>query len=212
MEHVVKSFTLIDFLGIFSPGAIFVLAFQFYTGALTLPFISFFGENDLMLAAYFVFLSYLAGTFLHQLGAGLEKICCKKNMHIRHWENEKVAEAYCARINPKRPATPMEQANAGKEIFHYIQRNHRPQRVMIFSAFYTMSRTLTVTFLLIIMMVYFFLENWLDAAILIGGCGLFTVLSVCRWRKFEQKCVDEAYLLFITEERAGKGEKPNDNL
>lgn len=197
MEHVVKSFTLIDFLGIFSPGAVFVLAFQYYIGGATILFESFFGKNDAMLAVYFVALSYLCGNFLHHLGALAEKYFCKKNMHLQYWENDKVLAAYSSKIDSKLPRSDKEKAEAGKKIYHYIQRERRTQRLMTFSAFYTMSRSMAVTLILIIVLTLFARKG--STCQIILGCAFLTVLSVHRWREFEQKSVDEAYLLFLSE-------------
>lgn len=206
MEHVVKSFTIIDFLGIFTPGAILVLAFQHYIGGATAPFQSFFGENDAMLAVYFVALSYLCGSLLHQLGSLLEWLISKivsfspklkLNMHEKHWENESVKAAYRTKFASDSPNSAKEKIAAGKEIFHYVQRKNRTQRLMTFSAFYTMSRTMVVALLAIILIIL--LSHKTTTLPIIPGCIFLIVFSIQRWWSFEKRSVDEAYLLFVTE-------------
>ena len=213
MEHVVKNFTIIDFLGIFTPGAIAVLALQYYIGGLTRPFECFFGENAGMLAVYFIALSYLCGSFLHQLGGILEELvtlvsrCCnqngRENFHIDYWENPKVVSAYQEKINPELPKTAQEKLKAGRQVYHYIQRNHRPQRILLFNAFYTMSRTMVITLLLIMLLIVNYQENSMKCIMLVA-CLSLCGLSVYRWFRFERKSVDEAYLLLVSEESVAR--------
>ncbi len=213
MEHFVKSFTIIDFLGIFCPGAVLVLAIQFWQNSLTEPFTRFFGENDLMLAVYFVFLSYLCGTVLHDLGSLLESALTKiphiskKNMHSSHWNNERLCKRYqeVIGLNPPDMTDRKAVLKAGKNVFHYIQKKERPQRILIFSAFFTMSRTFFVV--LILIMVLYFLQIQSAAEINVPIVFLFLILlALClhRWIAFEKKCVEEAYLLFLSEERGAE--------
>ena len=214
-EYVVKSFTIIDFLGYMCPGGVFLLSLQFFTHWVTVPYYAFFEKgSEATLATYFILASYLCGNFLHEIGAMIEPLFIRKNMHASYWEKSEVCDTYqkvfCFATPPVGqpysglPLTPEEQIKAGKTIFHYVQRNHRPQRLMLFHAFFVMGRTMFVTALLVALMnvVDFFLhqENVFRDVWIMLTCALCAVLSYFRWKGFEQKSVDEAYLLFVTKE------------
>lgn len=212
-EHIVKSFTIIDFLSYMGPGAVFLLALQFFIGGVTAPYTAFFVlGGEVTLAAYFIFVSYLCGNLLHEIGKKIEPWLVKKNMHAAHWETQQVRDAYQKRFYPAGMPleqngceiflTPEKQIKAGKTIFHYVQRNHRPQRLMFFHAVFLMSRTMFVTASLIIPLSVVDLlmhhENQVCDIVVIVACILCAILFYFRWKEFEQKSVDEAYLLFTT--------------
>lgn len=214
-EHIVKSFTIIDFLGYMGPGAVFLLALQYFTGCVTEPYNAFFAEGgEITLAAYFIFVSYLCGNLLHEMGKMIEPWLVKKNMHAAHWETQQVRKAYqkrfCSAGTPPEQngceifSTTEEQIKAGKTIFRYVQRNHRPQRLMFFHAFFLMSRTMFVTVLLVILLsladILKHPGNRCRDIVVIAACILCAILFYFRWKEFEQKSVDEAYLLFTTTE------------
>lgn len=196
MEEVLKRFTLIDFTGIFVPGAVMTLALNFYGLDLTAPFDSFFDENAVMLALYFLALSYLVGSALHQLGAFLERFCGAKLGHEDYHGRPEIQAAYrrcfCADI----PASPQE---TWMRILRYLQRDGRPERVILFNSFYTMSRTTAVTLICILPMALYHhcgtLCSWQAIAQLLAYIGVIG-LFVCRWRRFEKKFVEEVYVLF----------------
>lgn len=209
MEHVAKNFTVIDFFGYMGPGGVFLLALQFFTGWATVPYYAFFEENSqATLAAYFILMSYLCGSFLHEAGAMAESLLTRENMHAVHWKNPEVRAAYQRKFSPSGPlapdfpSTPEEQVRAGKTIFHYVQRTRRPQRLMLFHAFFIMGRTMCVTALFVIAMCAadgslrpenVFRDRWIALA-----CALCAALSYSRWKGFERRSVAEAYLLFVT--------------
>ena len=100
MEPLIKQATLIDVLGILFPGGILILAVNFYgwwdVGA---PWKALLGEGELSLLIYFVALSYLCGSVVHQLGAIIEEWLTKRplrkiNMHKKYWQDEEIQNAY----------------------------------------------------------------------------------------------------------------------
>ena len=177
MEEVLKRFTLIDLLGIFAPGTMMTLALNFYGLDLTAPFNSFFGENAIMLALYFLALSYLVGSALHQLGASLERIPFERPDHKKYQERAEIKKAYhrcfCVDI-------PNDSQETWKRILCYTQRNGRTERVILFNSFYTMSRTAAVTLTCILPMALFHLPDVLHPCqVLLGSAGLRKYL----WRR-----------------------------
>ncbi len=196
MEEVLKRFTLIDFIGIFVPGAVMTLALNFYGPDLTTPFDSFFGKNAVMLALYFLALSYLVGSALHQLGAFLERFCRAKLGHEDYHGRSEIRDAYRRCFYADIPTRPQE---AWVRILCYLQRNSRPERIILFNSFYTMSRTAAVTLICILPMAMYHhrgvLCSWqaiVQVLAYVGVIGLF----VYRWRRFEKKFVEEVYILF----------------
>lgn len=198
MDEILKRFTLIDFTGIFAPGAIMTLAVNFCVLDLTAPFDSFFGENEVMLALYFLTLSYLVGSALHQLGAWLEH---RLKLYLGHktWHNsQEIQDAYVRCFHTKIPENLKE---AWARILHYIQRNSRPDRVILFNSFYTMSRTTMVTLICLIpLIIYYCLGHSVQISQLTVSLALAYILMIglfgSRWVRFEKKFVEEVYLLF----------------
>ena len=221
MEQVAKKFTVIDFLGYIAPGGAFLLILQFFTRWATIPYYAFFGQsNQATLTAYFIFMSYLCGNFLHEIGAMAESLLMRENMHAGHWENPEVRSAYQRKLSPSGsldpgfPSTPKEQVQAGKTIFHYVQRTRRPQRLMLFHAFFIMGRTLFVTALFAILMCaadsFLCPGNICRNCWIALTCVLCAVLSYFRWRGFERRSIAEAYLHFITEDQGQKDPEANE--
>lgn len=108
MEPLIKQATLIDVLGILLPGGILILAVNFYgwwdVGA---PWKALLGEGELSLLIYFVALSYLCGSVVHQLGAIIEEWLTKRplrkiNMHKKYWQDEEI-RTHIAHISEKIP-------------------------------------------------------------------------------------------------------------
>ena len=205
MEQVAKQFTIIDFLGILIPGAIVALAVNTCLLDLTLPAKDFFGDNTWLLFVYFVILSYLCGHALNQLAIPLEqKIWKVPNMHANFYERQEVQKAYCTVFQiDVFPDSEIERIKAGQNIFHYVQKGNRPQRILIFTAFYTMSRALVIAFfiMLAISLPYAWgqMKVWSILMIFIL-CVALIVIFRFRWIYYEQKCIDEAYMLFLTDQ------------
>lgn len=123
MEHVIKHFTLIDFLGIFSPGAMLVLAVNYYAFDLRGPYDSFFTENSITLSVYFLALSYLCGIMLHQLGA-MAEMCFEEedNVYRSCPYQKEISDAYKKNFHTAFPGDEDGQIRAGRQIFSYVQR------------------------------------------------------------------------------------------
>ncbi len=201
MEHFIKGFTVIDFLSYLGPGAVFLLSLQLLTQKVLEPYHSLFGEgSEFSLIIYFLLASYFCGTLLHQIGAMIEPLFVRKDMHSRYWNEDPVKDAYKKEIDAKLPESTDDKMKAGKYIFHYVQRSCRPQRLMLFYAFFSMSRTMFVTFFSVISMVVIHFaahpENWKYCLAIGIACIICMLLYFLRWIKFEQKSIDEAYMLF----------------
>lgn len=209
MEQIAKQFTLIDLLGFFTPGAIMTLATNVYIGDLTEPFDKFFGENALMLAVYFLTLSYLFGTVLHQVGSLFDWIIWRsgkkrvQKVHEEYSQRQMVRDRYTACFGVEFPE---DSVKAGQEIFRYVQHRERPPRIIIFNAFYTMSRTLVVALTGVILMMLFSKDKTDGLSAWLLPIAAMIPIFWSRWVRFERKCVEEAYMLFI----AGKPQKPRD--
>lgn len=198
MEQVAKQFSLIDFLGIALPGAMLVLTINYYMWDLTTPCIKFFGTNTGTLAVYFVALSYLCGGILHQLGISLECwLPNEKNVFLTHCQQEAIKKAYEQHFSTPFPSDNTSQVEAGREIFHYVQRKNRSQRIITFSAFYAMSRTLLVTVPLLLAIVAASKSITLPLCLIYAVVWIFCFL---RWRHFDYCCISEAYTAFATED------------
>lgn len=72
--HFVKRFTLIDFLGYTVPGAAIILLSEYYLGGIKELWTNFFGNQVVLLTVYFILLSYLAGTVLHEISQPIDYI------------------------------------------------------------------------------------------------------------------------------------------
>lgn len=204
MKHIVSPMTLIDFLGIFIPGAVLILVLNLYIGNIANICTLFFGDNELVLCIFFAVISYICGCMLHQIGWLIEDYLWEVNAkHEEHFDNSAVKVAYKAHFAEEAPNDTKKCIEAGKRIYAYIQKNGRPSRILIFHASYTMSRTLVVTALVIIMVevsaILCSYEKYIKMWPLIILCGCIIAVFRSRWVRFEKKCVDESYMLFITE-------------
>lgn len=65
--YFLKHFTVIDFLGYMIPGAIMVLFAGKYFGGIKDLWTDFFGDQVFLLLIYFITLSYVVGTVLHEI-------------------------------------------------------------------------------------------------------------------------------------------------
>lgn len=197
MEQLLKRFTLIDLAGIFTPGAVMTLALNFYGPDLTAPFDRFFGENPVMLALYFLAVSYLMGSALHQLGASLSRVWRVDLEHGKYCARPEVRSAYRRCFHTEIPENPKD---AGERIFHYLQRDSRPERILLFTSFYTMSRTMVVTLICLILLTAYHECSAgtfsLRTVIRLSVYALAIPLFRGRWSRFEKKRAEEAYALF----------------
>lgn len=213
MEPLIKQATLIDVLGILMPGSILLLAVNFYgwwdVGA---PWKALLGDGELSLVVYFVALSYLCGSVVHQLGAVIEEWLTQKplrkiNMHKKYWRDKEIQNAYSTYFKKAPPTEQSEleenilraqQIAAGREVFHVVQQGgDRPQRIVLFNAFYAMSRAMVLTLICIAVITFW---NGRNSLISVLPTILLYMIAAAvfayRWFKYEARCVDEAYQLF----------------
>lgn len=196
MDELLKRFTLIDFAGIFAPGAVLTLVLNFFGPDLSAPFDSFFGENAVMLAVYFLTISYLLGSALHQLGACLERLWKVNINHKKYCEAPEIRAAYQRCFQMELTG---DFPEAGARIFHYLQQDSRPERIILFNSFYTMSRTMVVTLGILILITVFYKWTTLTFGAMVIRLAVYVlgiILFRSRWSRFEKKCIEEAYFLF----------------
>lgn len=94
---------------------------------------------------------------------------------------------------------PDDSREAWRRILSYSQRDGRPERVILFNSFYTMSRTAAVTLTCIFPMVLVHLPDGLRLCRALLGSLIYAgviLLFLCRWRRFEKRFVEEVYVLF----------------
>lgn len=215
MERLVGQTTLIDTLGILLPGAVLLLVVNYYGfWDIALPWQMLFGEGDIPMLVYFAGVSYLCGSAIHELGAYVERFLTwgplrGVNLHAKYWKKKVVQEAYqiCFKKEPpvgKEKDVRAEQIKAGKEIFSYVQQGERPQRIILFTAFYTMSRALVLALTCAVIVVIWGANGLENALWPILICLVGIAIFFRRWRYFESKCLDEAYQLFIQHSKQTK--------
>lgn len=152
MEHFVKKFTIIDFLSMFIPGGILILAWNYYVGGVLEPFYQFFGKQDIILAGYFIAISYLTGMVLQEISKPLENnwgyILDELN---EKWQNDsKIKNNYMNHL-----ATSLEDVQqtdgksvVGRKIYLYVADNPiAGSKLELFHAFYIMARISFVVFI-----------------------------------------------------------------
>lgn len=214
MEQLMKHITLIDTLGIFLPGAIFVLAVNFYNiWDVAAPWKALLGDGDVPMLIYFVGLSYLCGSVIHQLSAAAEQLLMKVlhwgcSLHAPYWEDPKVQNAYRAILqkdppgqDPSLPEKELQaqRIEAGREIFRTVRQRTQPQQMILFDAFYTMSRALVLTlFCVVVMALVYHRQSWRAAIPTVAVCVICIAVFFRRWVWYEARCIDEAYRIFLT--------------
>lgn len=212
MKDATRGFTVIDFLGIFIPGAIFALACQFYGIDLVKPFQSFFGEGSPLLGIYFVMIGYLIGTLLHDMSGAPErwgyklkaKKGCQKGMmcklfpsyHDEYW-SDLMKERYKQRFGGEAPTSAEEYAECGRNIFHLIQIEYKTGKVMMFSAFYALSRTMALTLFLVGVLMVTSKKQEVDCKTMLVLL-LVILLCILHSRKYQQLRIKYAYTIFLT--------------
>lgn len=194
MEHFTKQFTVIDLLGFFLPGAVLTLACQYYYGNVTEPFVRFFGQGSALLALYFLALSYLAGTLLHEASGLLGRPLWRKKPHQAPWKDPAMAQAYKRVFHKEPPADPAARAEAGREILQFVQLKLNPEKLRLFSAFAAMSRTMVLTTALVLAMALVNGADWRRALAAAAVIGLF----FSNWRHYQEQRISYTYTAFLT--------------
>lgn len=198
MDEAIKNFTMIDYLGILIPGLTLLYAAQPVRDVVTPELLS---DHVVLALSGIIIAGYILGSALAQTASMLEDAL----WHLHFWQNAIVPadyfedtviqEAYCfVYAVDSVPDTKEKQCAAAGDIFHYVQRETRPERIVIFTAFYTMARTLFTTFCLILLLMrtgQAALPLWAEPV-----CAVLAVLFLLRWVQFDRKCVTESRLLF----------------
>ena len=186
------------------PGAILLLTANGRWFDFAAPVRRLFGENSVVLAVSFIFLSYLCGHVVDELGHLLESLLSGLLLRISffrgwivkrlHFTREDIAKAYAACF-PERelPEGDKGTLEGAWTIFRYVQRETRTQRILMFSSFHTMSRSMFVALLFILILQW----QTISTDLLIGS-GVLMVIFCIRWVRFEYKCLDEALLLCVS--------------
>lgn len=227
MDHFLKSFSVIDFLGIFAPGALVTLAYNYYLGGVTKPFTSFFANQSITLVIYFVFLSYLAGILLQELSKPLEKIICYERKCHRDWqENPGIMELYNKIF--KQPAMTRRQSGHSSfqrqssgcitdkkikkeekkrekevwlKIYRYVQPEIKEIKIPLFHAFASMARSCSVAALLVMGInreaCRRNLETATDNRATSLICAGIAVLMLWRCRRFHKLVIHYSYTSFL---------------
>ena len=200
MEEAIKRFNLIDFLSIFAPGALVGLCANYYWIDILLPVRKLFGENTVMLGLCFFGLSFLLGSALHTLGSFLESLilvlfpALARAFHREYLNTESVQKAYKEIFNENIADLPSgKEFEICRNIYRYLQRKERPERIVLFTAYSSMSRTLVVALSTVLTLLLFFDSHNMSMLIL---CGICIILFSIRWRHYEKLRIVETYTLF----------------
>ena len=165
LGHFVRRFTIIDFLGYLIPGAIITLALnQRFGHVIQEPLIAFFGHQIVLLSIYFLVLSYLFGTIIHeisQLLGFLADFILSKKLISREREGHTLYYYHKVFQQPefygpfRLKSNMFERRQAGKRL-RKIQRFLQPElektKFPLLRAFSTMGRTGAVTAILLILL------------------------------------------------------------
>lgn len=158
MDHFLKRFTIIDFLSMFVPGGITILALNYYIGGVPEPFQRFFGEQDLALAAYFILISYLTGMVLQELSKFLEgRWATDLNAVHEKWQRMPYIKlGYLAHFGFAIGEERRREGgigDVGRNIFLYVSDpGIAGSKLSLFQAFYSMARNSVATAALICIM------------------------------------------------------------
>lgn len=214
MDQLMRHVTLIDTLGIFLPGAILIVAVNFYgIWDVSGPWKALFGEGDIPMLVYFVGLSYLCGSVIHQVGAMAEQLLMKvprlgRDLHASYWKDPRVCCVYQAVFQKVPPVQDsslskkelrVRQLEAGQEIFRTVRHRTQPQQMILFDAIYTMSRAVVLTLLCVaVMAIKVQWHRWNTALPTAAVCVVCMAIFFRRWMWYEARCIDEAYRIFLT--------------
>jgi len=217
MQDFFKQFTIIDFLAMFIPGGCFILLLN--AGdvlPLTKLCTAFFGENGVALSFYFVILSYLTGSLLHECGKPLEKLLrLTPEDYLR--KPKKGKESQTHRLLREKLCGANGEIRSCDEAYSYVkimvQGKGEYQKRRLFSAFYGMSRTMLVTIPLTILIfllagradwiirVSAFSCVWVNRTATAVCNGLLLLLTLLllgrRTRRFRKLCFDYAFQEYL---------------
>lgn len=217
MDHFLKSFSVIDFLGIFTPGALVTLAYNNYFGGVADPFTKFFDDQSVTLVIYFVFLAYLIGVLLQECSKPLEKIFYfDDHCHAVWQENPRVQELYKKIFNrPIAAQTREASSDSDSEkivwgnIYKYVQPDLQQMKLPLFHGFASMARSCCVAVLLIMAMNVIACDQGLETAeagwITNMVCMAAAWIMFCRCKRFHKLVIEYSYIAFLQLDGKGGG-------
>ena len=190
MNEAIKRFNLIDFLGILVPGVLVELCINHYWVDLLSPLENVFGNNTLSQCLCILGLGFLFGSGLHTLGSLLEQLL-RKLLYKQQNNNNP-----CTDGQKNDGSTPAPDKTLSWDEFcqknRSLQQEKRPERIVVFTAYTAMSRTLVAAFLTVLALLLIF-DRGNGALILL--CGIGIILFTIRWQHFEMLWVKEVFTL-----------------
>ena len=199
MDEALKRFNLIDFLGIFVPGLLVELCVNYYWIDLLLPARKVIEENAFILGLCFVVFAFLFGSLLHTVGSLLDKLMFAlpnrlEKLNEAYLNNESMKYTYKKIFGECVPEPSRGQGwNTFRKINRYLQRETRPERIVVFTAHSNMSRTMVAALLMILILVLCFDSSNYSLLLL---CGIGAILFFIRWQHFEKLWIDEICTMF----------------
>lgn len=208
VEHFVKKFTVIDFLSMFVPGAVVILALNYYVGGVTEPFLKFFGHQDVVLVAYFILISYVTGMLIQEVSKFLERFWKADLIGVhRKWQkNPDVEKKYreCFGADLRRIRKAEQRIRAGKKIYlHIADRPENDSKLSLFSAFSLMGRNGVITVFIVYLLVILFGQfNAPEEKVLVQAAALIiAVLLEHRGRRFKVLSCERMYRDFLRQKK-----------
>lgn len=207
---------MIDFLGIFFPGAVFTLLFQMDYPVLLKPFEAFFGKDQsILLGFYFVGVSYIFGSIFHECGSYIQmqllgKLKCKNlikaleflrlgdpgAVHKKHLEENGDAVKTYKKVFPgesdQKLLNGKDYSEAGRKVYRYVRQKGVGDTALLLTSIAAMFRSLVCVDLVLI-----------PLEMIKGRFGLAVVCFIClpvfchRWKRFSDAGAEYAYLSFL---------------
>lgn len=204
MEHFLKKFTVIDFLGIFVPGGIVVVAFNQYYGGVVAPFEALFGPQPAVLVMYVVILAYVVGIGLQELSKPLEKLFfLRLKVDKTHQKRECVKERYreCFNVELEEAQRIEKVTGVGRDIYLYVEPELEQTKVPLFHAFATMGRSCFMAAVIVpAMNAYAYSQGLPNADYTCSTyvlCAVGALLMAYRCRRFHRVMQEYVYSIFI---------------
>lgn len=213
VEHFVKKFTVIDFLSMFVPGSVVILALNYYVGGVTEPFLKFFGHQDVVLVAYFILISYVTGMLIQEVSKFLERFWKADLIRVhRKWQKrEDVKKKYqeCFGESLDTDMNEKEKDAIGKKIYlHIADCPENDSKLSLFSAFSLMGRNGVITVFIVYLLVILFGQfNAPEEKVLVQAAALIiAVLLERRGRRFKVLSCERMYRDFLRQKRNETGQ------
>lgn len=196
MDAAISLFSLIDIIGILLPGGLLAVCVCYFWFDMMLPVNELFADNSFMLTTCFFGLSFIFGSALHTLGSLLESLLGKV---FKGGETTAIERAAYQNLLGKN--SPKNKREYMKDVFAYVQRDTRPPLIVMFTAYSTMSRNLTVALSMAAFIVWRSgIRNQTLYLVLIG-----ILIFIVRWSHFDNLRIRAASAIFVAD--AAKKEK-----